>query len=91
MCPRCNKWQANYVLGDFGSGIADLYDVVDTIGSMVSDCDILLGNARSHAHRPSTMLMIVKPTSSWTLQGPDVVYLMQRKHLPIALSENMKS
>ncbi|KAG1832608.1 hypothetical protein DFJ58DRAFT_847974 [Suillus subalutaceus] len=34
MRPRCNKWQANYVLGDSGSGIADLYDVVDTIGSM---------------------------------------------------------
>ncbi|KAG2129357.1 hypothetical protein BD769DRAFT_1667307 [Suillus cothurnatus] len=45
MRPRCNKWQANYVLGDSGSGIADLYDVVDAIGSMtINDVDDLEAN-----------------------------------------------
>ncbi|KAG1763521.1 hypothetical protein EDD22DRAFT_952246 [Suillus occidentalis] len=45
MHPQCNKWQANYVLGDSGSGIADLYNVVDTIGSMtINDVDDLEAN-----------------------------------------------
>ncbi|KAG1799625.1 uncharacterized protein HD556DRAFT_1305151 [Suillus plorans] len=45
MRPRCNKWQAGYVLGDSGSGIADLYEVVDAIGSMtINDVDDLEAN-----------------------------------------------
>ncbi|KAG2133030.1 hypothetical protein DEU56DRAFT_914051 [Suillus clintonianus] len=46
MRPRhTNKWQASHVLGDSGSGIADLYDVVDAIGSMtINDVDELEAN-----------------------------------------------